>query len=129
MPPPTRPRCKDGHISSRLRSSPFLKERPNSDRRADVAKTGDLSPLASRFEVFDRPNANDERVSVSLRSALLTERESVFGPLHPPGPVGHLALHDGRAALGHVDVSRPRPKELLLPRLMRLLVTMIAASL
>ena len=129
MPPPTRPRCKDGHISSRLRSSPFLKERPNSDRRADVAKTGDLSPLASRFEVFDRPNANDERVSVSLRSALLTERESVFGPLHPPGPVGHLALHDGRPALGHVHVARPRPEELLLLLLRRRrLAAMVAAS-
>ena len=45
---------------------------------------------------------------------LLTERESVLGPLHPAGPVGHLALDDGRAALGHVHVARPRPEELLL---------------
>ena len=49
-------------------------------------------------------------------SFLLTERESVFGPLHPPGPVGHLALDDGRATLGHVHVARPRPEELLLLR-------------
>ena len=47
---------------------------------------------------------------------LLTERESVLGPLHPAGPVGHLALDDGRAALGHVHVARPRPEELLLLR-------------
>ena len=47
---------------------------------------------------------------------LLTERESVLGPLHPAGPVGHLALDDGRAALGHVHVARPRPEELLLRR-------------
>ena len=47
---------------------------------------------------------------------LLTKRESVLGPLHPAGPVGHLALDDGRAALGHVHVARPRPEELLLRR-------------
>ena len=47
---------------------------------------------------------------------LLTERESVLGPLHTAGPVGHLALDDGRAALGHVHVARPRPEELLLRR-------------
>ena len=114
-----------------LSDLPFLKERPNSERRADVAKTGDLSPLASRFEVYDRPNANANDEGVSERaflSPLLTERESVLGPLHPAGPVGHLALHDGRAALGHVDVARPRPEELLLLRLLRRLATMVAAA-
>ena len=92
------------------------------------------SPADLKFTIgrtrTTRRARRSERVfpSLRIRSALLTERESVFGPLHPPGPVGHLALHDGRPALGHVHVARPRPEELLLLRRRRRLAAMVAAS-
>ena len=85
MPPrPTRSRCREKHLLlCRSPSCPFLpsflKERPNSDRRADVAKTGDLSPHATRSEVYDRASGGGGRAGVSESeyadlSAFLTYR-------------------------------------------------------
>ena len=88
----------------------------------------DLKFTIGRTRTTRRARSERGFPSLRIRSALLTERESVFGPLHPPGPVGHLALHDGRPALGHVHVARPRPEELLLLRRRRRLAAMVAAS-
>ena len=51
---------------------------------------------------------------------LLTERQSIFGPLNSAGEISYNAVDDGSSPLSHEGVLRSCPEKLLITHAIRL---------